>query len=144
MKILRHPLHVMLIHFPTALLPMELVLSFLFYRTGNTSYGSAAFYCLAAGVGTGMLALITGFIDLVMIRNNKTALNVAFIHGGINATALLAYSVFAYKGWTLYPSLQTPNTLSLAVKLALVLFLLVGNYLGGRLIFKHHVAIETQ
>src|SRR5215212_5989002 len=108
MKFLGHPIHIMLIHFPTALLPMDLVLSFLFYQTGNASFGSAAFYCLLGGIGTGLLAIITGFIDLVMIKNNTAAISAAFVHGGINTTALLVFSIFAYKGWLLYPLIPTP------------------------------------
>ena len=141
MKILRHPLHVMLIHFPTALLPMDLVLSYLFYRTANESYGAAAFYSLIAGVGLGLLSGITGFIDLVLIKN-KTAMGAALIHGGINLTAILVFSVFAYKSWKLYPQLPMPTLTILSVKLFTVIFMLIGNYLGGRLIFKHHIAIE--
>lgn len=141
MKIFRHPLHVMLIHFPTALLPMDLVLSYLFYRTGNESYGSAAFYCLIAGVSLGILSGITGFIDLVMIKD-RNAMAAALIHGGINLTAILVFSVFAYKSWNLYPQVQLPTLTVLVVKLVTVIFIFVGNYLGGRLIFKHHIAIE--
>ena len=143
MKILGHPLHVMLIHFPTALLPTDLILSFLFYRTGDVSFGSAAFFCLLGGVIAGWLAAVTGFIDLALIRNNKTATNAAFLHGGINAISLMAFSVFAYKGWKLYPTVQEPSSLVLGVKLFFVLFLLIGNYLGGRLIFKHHIGIQS-
>jgi uncharacterized membrane protein len=142
MKILRHPLHVMLIHFPTALLPMDLVLSYLFYSTGNESYGTAAFYCLIGGVGVGLLAGITGLIDLVMIKD-RTAMAAALIHGGINLTAILVFSVFAYKSWNLYPQVQVPTLTVLIVKLLTVVFIFVGNYLGGRLIFKHHIAIES-
>jgi uncharacterized membrane protein len=141
MKILKHPLHVMLIHFPTALLPMDLVLSYLFYRTGSESYGTAAFYCLVAGVGLGLLAGITGLIDLVLIKD-RNAMAAALIHGGINLTAILVFSVFAWKSWNLYPQLLTPTITTLAVKLAAVIFMLTGNYLGGKLIFKHHIAIE--
>jgi uncharacterized membrane protein len=141
MKVLRHPLHVMLIHFPTALLPMDLVLSYLFYRTGNENFGSGAFYCLVAGVGLGLLSGITGLIDLLMIKD-KTAMGAALIHGGINLTAILVFSVFAYKSWNLYPQIQVPTITILVVKLITVIFMLVGNYLGGRLIFKHHIAIE--
>jgi uncharacterized membrane protein len=142
MKILKHPLHVMLIHFPTALLPMDLILSYLFYRTGTESFGSAAFYCLIGGVCVGLLAGITGFIDLIMIKD-KNAMAAALLHGGINLTAVIAFSVFAYKSWKMYPQIQTPTITILTVKLAIVTLLLVGNYLGGRLIFKHHIAIET-
>ncbi|MBO9683169.1 MAG: DUF2231 domain-containing protein [Flavisolibacter sp.] len=141
MKILRHPLHVMLIHFPTALLPMDLVLSYFFYSTGNESYGTAAFYCLIGGVGLGLLAGVTGFIDLMMIKD-RTAMAAALIHGGINLTAILVFSVFAYRSWNLYPQIQVPTLTVLIVKLLTVVFIFVGNYLGGRLIFKHHIAIE--
>jgi uncharacterized membrane protein len=131
----------MLIHFPSALLPADLILSYLFYRTGNISFGSAAFYCLIAGVGLGWLAGITGFIDLVFIKN-KTALETALLHGGINLTAVLVFSVFAYKAWNIYPQIQLPTIIVLTVKLITVVLLLAGNYFGGKLIFKHHIAVE--
>ena len=134
MKILRHPLHVMLIHFPTALLPMDLVLSYLFYSTGNESYGTAAFYCLIGGVGAGLLAGITGFIDLVMIKD-RTAMAAALIHGGINLTAILVFSVFAYRSWNLYPQVQLPTLTVLIVKLLTVVVLFFFGYFFGGLNF---------
>lgn len=141
MKILKHPLHVMLIHFPTALLPMDLILSFLFYKTGNESFGSAAFYCLIGGIAFGWLSGLTGLIDLILIKE-KTALSAALVHGGINLAVILVFSVFAYKSWNLYPQLPVPALTVLLIKLIMVITLLVGNYLGGRLIFKHHIGIE--
>jgi len=143
MKIFRHPLHVMLIHFPAALFPADLVLTFLFYKTGNVSFGSAAFFCLLGGVCIGWLAAVTGFIDLALIKNNTSAVNAAFLHGGVNAISLIGFSVLAYKSWKLYPAIPDPSAITLGVKLFFVLFLIIGNYLGGRLIFKHHIGIES-
>jgi uncharacterized membrane protein len=141
MKLLKHPLHIMLIHFPTALLPMDLVLSYLFYRTGTESYGAAAFYCLVAGVALGLLSGLTGFIDLILIKD-RTIMNAALIHGGINLTAVMVFSVFAYRSWNSYPQIPAPAITTLMVKLSAVVFMLAGNYFGGKLILKHHVAIE--
>jgi uncharacterized membrane protein len=141
MKFLGHPLHVMMIHFPTALLPMDLILSYLFYRTGNESFGAAAFYCLIAGVAVGLLAGITGLFDLIGIKD-KTAMEAALVHGGINLVVILLFAVFAYRGWKQYPALLSPSMATMIVKLAGVIFMFVANYLGGRLIFKHHIAIE--
>jgi uncharacterized membrane protein len=141
MKFLGHPIHVMLIHFPTALLPMDLLLSYLFYTGGNESFGTAAFYCLTAGVALGLVAGVTGLIDLVGIKE-KTAMAAALVHGGINLTAILIFSVFAYRGWKQFPSVPAPSAVTLIIKLLTVIFIFVGNYLGGRLIFKHHIAIE--
>lgn len=142
MKLFRHPLHVLLIHFPTALLPMDLILSYLFFRTGDQHFGYAAFYCLAGGVAMGLLSGLTGLIDLVMIKDKET-LSTALVHGSINLTAVLVFAVLAYKGWNLYPQVQVPTVLLLTVKLLAVSFMLVGNYFGGKLIFKHHLAIES-
>ena len=141
MKFLGHPIHVMLIHFPTALLPMDLVLSYLFFRTGNESFGAAAFYCLLGGVALGLLAGVTGLIDLIGIKD-RTAMAAALVHGGINLTAILVFTVFAYRGWKHFPAVELPSLATLVVKSLTVIFIFVGNYLGGRLIFKHHIAIE--
>ena len=71
MKIFGHPLHMMLIHFPTALLPMDFLLSFFAYYNKDSSFLTAAFYCLAGGVLAGGLAIITGLIDLLLIQKIK-------------------------------------------------------------------------
>lgn len=132
----------MLIHFPAALLPADLVLSFLFYYTGTSSYGQSAFYCLVGGTVLGWLSAITGLTDLVGAREQKPALNTMLLHGGINLAVVMGFSVFAWKSWKLFPLLQAPTTLTLLVKSMLVLLLLLGNYLGGRLILKYHIAVE--
>ncbi len=59
----------------------------------------------------------------------------ALVHGGINLTAILVFSVFAYKEWNLYPQIEKPTITIIAAKLISVLFIFVGNYLGGKLIF---------
>ena len=87
------------------------------------------------------MAGITGLIDLAVIKD-KTTMAAALVHGGINLTAIPVFSVFAYKPWNLYPKLQVPTLVILTVKLVTIVFIFVGNYFGGPLIFKHHIAIE--
>src|SRR5687768_6544693 len=100
MKIFGHPLHMMLIHFPTALLPMDILLSFFAYYNKDSSFLPAAFYCLAAGVIAGGLALLTGIIDLLLIpKDKKTAIGTAVMHGFINAMVLCFFGIFAYRAW---------------------------------------------
>ena len=71
MKVLGHPLHMMLIHFPTALLPMDVLLSFFAYYNNDNSFLPAAFYCVVAGVLVGAAAIITGIIDVLLIKKDK-------------------------------------------------------------------------
>src|SRR5215204_408119 len=106
MKILGHPLHMMLIHFPTALLPMDILLSFFAYYNNDSSFLPAAFYCMIAGVLTGSVAIITGIIDLLLIKkDNKPAIATAVIHGFTNTIVLLFFGIFAYRAWQHYPEM---------------------------------------
>jgi uncharacterized membrane protein len=89
----------------------------------------------------GFLSGIVDFIDLINIKD-KTVMAAALVHGGINLAAVLIFSVFAYKEWNLYPQIERPTITVLAVKFISVMFIFVGNYFGGKLIFKHHIAIE--
>jgi uncharacterized membrane protein len=144
MKILGHPLHIMLIHFPSALLPMDLVCSLLGYYTGNSSFTDASFFAMAGAVVLGGLAIITGTFDLIGLVDNKPlALKKALVHGGINATVIIAYSILAFRAWKEFPALSQDGVGVLIFKACLITFMIVGNYLGGSLILKHRVGLEN-
>ena len=145
MKFFGHPLHTMLLHFPTALLPMDLVLSYLHYLTGQEAFGMAAFYCLVGGVVLGYLALLTGLLDLLRIpRSKKEAVGNGLIHGFINGSLIIVYTIIAYRIWQQYPAVSLPSTTTLVMKLVLVMALLGGNYLGGQLIYKYGIGIHAK
>ena len=142
MKIFGHPLHMMLIHFPSALLPMDLLCSFLGYYTGNSSFTDAAYFALAGGVGFGALAIITGVFDLAVIAEHKPlALKKALIHGVINSGVVIAYSIFAFRGYHQFPDLVQDTLTVLIVKGGLLTFMIAGNFLGGSLILKDKVGL---
>src|SRR5215204_4281886 len=144
MKLFGHPVHPLFVHFPTALLPMDFVLSAIYHSTNETSYGLAAFYCLAAGVITGFLAVLTGIIDLLSIpKTNKDAWTTGLYHGFLNGTVLLVFAIFAYKTWQHYPQVSVSFN-NLLLKAVLVLTLFVGNYFGGRLLYKYHIGLNTK
>jgi uncharacterized membrane protein len=144
MKILGHPLHIMLIHFPSALLPMDLVCSLLGYYTDNSSFTDASFFAMAGAVVFGGLAIITGTFDLIGLVDNKPlALKKALVHGGINATVIITYSILAFRAWKEFPALTQDGVGVLIFKACLITFMIVGNYLGGSLILKHRVGLEN-
>lgn len=144
MKILGHPVHIMLIHFPSALLPMDFVCSALGYYTGNSSFTDASFFAMAGAVIFGCLAIITGTFDLVgLIEGKPMALQKALIHGGINATVIIAYCILAFRAWKQFPELTQDGVGLLVLKGCLITFMIAGNYLGGSLILKHRVGLEN-
>jgi uncharacterized membrane protein len=143
MKVLGHPLHVMLIHFPIGLLPMEFVLSGLAYIYQEPLFATAAFYCAVGGVATGYVAMLTGLLDLIAIpKENRMAMGTGLLHGFINGLVVLVYTVFAYKVWQVYPKVEVPSLIVLLIKGLLVACLLFGNFLGGRLIYQYHIGIN--
>jgi uncharacterized membrane protein len=134
----------MLIHFPAALFPTELVLYLLFYKTANASFANASYDVMLGGVLLGWLAAITGFIDLILIKENNNAAKVAaLIHGSINSTVLVVYSIFVYSLYLKYPALPAATVTVLLLKALLNIIMIAGNYLGGTLIFKYKIAIEN-
>lgn len=143
MKILGHPVHIMLIHFPSALFPMDFICSALGYYTGNASFTDAAFFAMAGGVILGGLAIITGTFDLAgLVENKPLAVKKALIHGSINTTVIIGYSLLAYRAYKEFPILIPDGVAILVLKGCLVTFMIVGNYLGGSLILKDRVGLE--
>lgn len=144
MRVLRHPVHVMLIHFPSALFPMELICYGLLFFTKERSFATAAYYAMVGGVAMGWLAVAAGAMDLIKIPPYKpTVVKKALIHGTINSSVLIAYTVFVYLVSKQYPNLQEASLGVLLVKGLLVGVLIVGNWLGGELILKHKVALDN-
>lgn len=144
MKIFGHPIHIMLIHFPSALLPMDFICSAAGFYTGDLSFTHAAFFAMMGGVALGGLAIITGAFDLIGIAESKPlSLKKALIHGGVNSTVIIIYSVIVFQGYKAYPEL-TPDTMGmLIVKASLLTFMLFGNYIGGSLVLKDGVGLQN-
>lgn len=145
MKVFGHPIHIMLIHFPTALLPMELVFSAINHFNKDASFLDASFYTMSTGVILGWLAIVFGTFDLLNIFENKPeVMNKALVHGGINTAVITAYTILAYIQYKNYPSLEADSILILIIKVLTNAFLILGNFFGGDLILKHRVAVRDE
>lgn len=133
----------MLIHFPSALFPMDLICSVIGSYTGHQSFVHAAFIALCGGVLFGFIAIVTGAFDLIGVAEEKPlALKKALVHGGVNATVVIAYSVLAFQAYMSFPDLVPDGPNLLFVKAGFVTLMVVGNYIGGSLILKHRVGLE--
>ncbi|MGV3588439.1 MAG: DUF2231 domain-containing protein [Adhaeribacter sp.] len=143
MKILGHPIHLIMVHFPAALFPMDLVCSVLYFYTADTSFGDAAFFALAGGVLTGWLAVFFGTLDLAQIAADRPlVIKKAYLHGGINSVVIFFYTIIGFMQLDQYPHLPAATLLNLLLKLGLVGLLMIGNYWGASLLLKDKVGIE--
>jgi uncharacterized membrane protein len=141
--VFKHPLHIMLIHFPSALLPMDVVCYAIYYFTADTSFAFASFYALAGAVLTGWLSIVFGTLDLISITPDKgEVMKQALLHGGINITIIIIYTVITYSVYKGFPQMPAASMTILVIKAFLVTCMVIGNYIGGSLILKHKIGIE--
>ncbi|SMB80069.1 conserved hypothetical protein [Hymenobacter roseosalivarius DSM 11622] len=139
MKLNYHPPHLILVHFPAALLPMDWVCAALGWYTHNPTFTAAAYYALAGGVAGGWLAVAFGFMDLLRIPAERPAAQrTALLHAGINTGVLIGYSVLFFLQWR-QPMLATATVPVLLLKTGLLLALVAGNYLGAQLVLKYRL-----
>ena len=145
MRILGHPVHMVLIHFPSALFPMDIACSLLAFYTGDLAFAHASYFAMAGGVALGTLAIITGAIDLIgVVENKPLAVKKALIHGGINTAVICGYSVLAYRAYRDFPDLVPDTVTFLIIKGLLLTLMIAGNFLGGSLILKDGVAVHDK
>src|SRR5690348_7948551 len=92
-RIAGHPIHSMLVHFPSALFPMTLIFDVISVCIQNNCLACAAFYCLAGGLFFGVIAACAGAIDYVRIPPNHNAWNKASLHALLNVTWIILFSI---------------------------------------------------
>ena len=136
---LGHPVHLILVHFPSALFPVDWLLCVMGMVTGTTSFYPAAFYVLAVGVVSGWFTILAGVADAVRLQANERLFKKAIVHGAINATIVMIYSVLVFRQMKLYHGLTAPSWYLLAFKFTLILALAFGNYLGAELVLRYGV-----
>jgi uncharacterized membrane protein len=132
-KLFGHPIHVMLIHFPAALLPTAAVLDAL--RTfGHIGFSLDITLVLWPGVAIGWLAACFGIWDLVRLKEGSPEMSRALLHGGINATAVSGFTLAL-----LIASNSGETMLRVAIELVCTALILAGNKFGGDLILRFGV-----
>jgi len=137
-----HPVHPVVTHFPMALLPVSLLGDLLGVWTDASFWWVFSFYNLAIGLVMSIPALITGMIDFLTIPQEETVDRVAMRHMTIMITSITMYSCSFFIrlgveipiGWRLISSVS--------LSLLGLIFLLIGGWFGGQLVYRHAVGSE--
>jgi uncharacterized membrane protein len=139
-----HPVHPVVTHFPMALLPVSFFGDLIGIWTDASFWWSFSFYNLAIGLVLSIPALITGMIDFMAIPQEGAADRVAMRHMTIIITAITLYTgsffirfgVEIPSGWRLISSVS--------LSLLGLIFLLIGGWLGGQLVYRFGVGREPK
>jgi len=139
-KLFGHPVHQMLIVFPLGLLGMAVVFDVIRLVGGSSALSDSSYYMIAAGVVSGLVAAIFGFIDWLAIPTNTRARSVGAWHALGNVLVLL---LFAASWWLRRPDPTTPPTIAIVLAIAGGLLALVTGWLGGELVDRLGVGVDS-
>jgi uncharacterized membrane protein len=138
-KSMGHPVHPMLVNFPLGLLITSTVFDIIHWITGNGYWSELAFWMVAAGVITGLLAAIAGTIDWLAIPSSTRAKSVGLWHGAGNYLILTLFLA----SWLM--RLSTPGNPSIgAYVLSFLGAALLGitGWLGGELTLRLGIGVD--
>jgi len=141
-KVLGHPVHPMMVAFPIAFFSSTLLASIAYLATGDRDWFRLAYLANVAGVVTGLLAAIPGFLDWVGIPDHLKAKRVGFLHMALNLIVVGLFTLnLGAQGAQL--SAAEPSGISGVFISALgVVLLILGASYGGSLVRRYHVGVD--
>lgn len=132
-RLLGHPVHVMLVHFPAGLLPSAFLFDLGGVWTGDPGLHQAAFWCMAAGVASGLPAAAFGFWDFVRLED-PVRMQTALWHGAMEFSVLLLFALLTGLRWQQWPAPGVPGTWELVAAGLGLLLMAAANFRGGELV----------
>jgi len=138
-KLLGHPIHQMLIVFPLGLLAMAVVFDLLAIGLGQGYWSEIAYWMIAAGVVTGLLAAPFGLIDWLAIPSGTRAKRIGAVHGIGNVFVVL---LFAFSWLMRSDAPAAPEAMALFLSFVGGCLALVTGWLGGELVDRLAVGVD--
>jgi uncharacterized membrane protein len=138
-KLFGHAVHPMLVVFPLGLLGTAVVFDVIRLGTGNGYWSEIAFWMMAAGILSGLLAAPFGAIDWLAIPSGTRASRIGLVHGLGNVVVL---GLFALSWWLRRDAPGVPEMIALATSFLGFLLALVTGWLGGELVDRLGVGVD--
>lgn len=138
-KLLGHPIHQMLIVFPLGLLATAVVFDVIGLFTAEGVWELMAYYMIAAGVLTGLVAAVFGAIDYFAIPGGTRAKYVGTLHGVGNVAVVALFGA----SWLLRRT-EPGNPPFEALLFSFLGFLLAAatGWLGGELVNRLGIGVD--
>jgi uncharacterized membrane protein len=138
-KLFGHPIHPMLIPFALGLLGGAVVFDLIAAIWDNENLAHAAFYMIAAGIISGLLAAVFGVIDWLAIPGGTRAKRIGILHGLGNVVIVIAFAIV----WLLRrDEPEVASTTAIVIEIIAVLAALVTGWLGGELVDRLGVGVD--
>jgi uncharacterized membrane protein len=138
-KFLGHPIHQMLIVFPLGLLAMAVVFDLFAIGLSQGYWSEFAYWMIAAGVVTGLLAAPFGTIDWFAIPSGTRAKRIGAVHGIGNVVVVLLFAA----SWVMRGDVPAaPGGAALTLSFSGACLALFTGWLGGELVDRLGVGVD--
>lgn len=138
-KFLGHPIHQMLIVFPLGLLAMAIIFDVIAIVLANGYWSEIAYWMMAAGIISGLVAAPFGLIDWTGIPSGTRAKRIGALHGLGNVVVL---ALFAGSWWLRGAAPASPEGLALALSFGGGVLALGTGWLGGELVDRLGIGVD--
>jgi len=139
-KLAGHPIHPMLIVFPLGLLGMGVIFDIIYLISHNSRWTEVAYYDIGAGIITGLLAAVFGFIDWYAIPQGTRAKRIGLLHGVGNVVVVTLFLV----SWLLRrPDPAAPPQGAIVLGFIGLALALITGWLGGELVDRLGVGVDN-
>jgi uncharacterized membrane protein len=137
-KVMGHPIHPILVPFPTGLLTTSVIFDVVHLFTGGARWAEISFWMIAVGVVGGLLAAVFGLVDWLAIPSGTRAKAVGLGHGLSNVVMVALFAV----SWLLRSGAPNdPKVLPIVLSFLGVGLVSLGGYLGGELVFRLGIGV---
>jgi|SRR5262245_19294690 len=139
-KLLGHPVHPMLVVLPLGLFIAAVVFDATYLWRNEAVFATVAYWNIAAGVVTGLLAAVFGLVDWLAIPWGTRAKRIGLLHGGLNVVVVILFaSVWAIRYGTGEPF---PSAGLVWFEVVALVTGAVAGWLGGELVDRLGVGVD--
>jgi uncharacterized membrane protein len=145
MRLLGHPIHPMLVHFPIVFWTVAAVAYVADAADIGEGAATVAKYSNGAGLIMAALAMIAGLLELRSIEGRSKTMQVAISHMMVMATAWLCFLLALVLPISSGPRVDHSTAQLASVVSAVVGFLAMGagGWLGGRLVYEFGTGVRS-
>jgi uncharacterized membrane protein len=140
-----HPIHPMLVTLPIGGFVASLVADIAYLATHVVFWYDAAFWAMAFGVVTALIAAVPGLIDYnTTIRHSERAYPTARRHMLINLTVVAVYAINLYLRHGYAASAGGMLAVAVGLNVLALAALSYSGYLGGHLVYRYGIGLGRE
>lgn len=140
MRLVNHPVHPMLVHFPVVAWTGAVAMDWSIRIWGFPILAMVGSGCVAAGLAMGALAMLPGFIDYTALPSQHPAQKTAVAHLSVMGMAWLLFLISLIL--RAFAPEKPPSILTVVADAAGFIVMLFGAWLGGTLVYHFRVGVD--